>query len=275
MVISSSKQIHWMSTLLDMSIRKDFKAVPNTTLNEKFTLDTEYSTPAGEYPTLRYYSIGVGGKPIIDDPDSFKFSKHNVTDASLFNQIPFVMKPVDKDLTKDEQSEYKFRRVETHNEIEYAVYYLKAIEDTELRDFYYQIDTVDGESVLDIFNSNTDNMLNPKPIDKTVNDVNLIKSSYIAKLIKFFFILSKKDVDNIKDVMEILKIKASHITEIGINSGYELDVKDEETNYVETKAIDVQLAYVLDTDLFIATDMLASDEITLWIEIGGSEPLML
>ncbi len=269
MVLSAQRSIHWLSILLDMSIGKTFNILPNTSLNEKFNIDPEIHTPTESYPKLNYFSIGVGGEPIMDATDSYRFSKHSVIDGALFNQIPFALKLPSEDFTSEVASVYRFRKLVNIDGVEYVAYYLKTVGDSELRDFYYEINTVDGHSTLGVFNNNTDRILNPTPIDKSTVLNNLNNATYISKLIKFFFTLTASEVDELFNVIEILNLEATHITEIGICSGYEMDTGD------NIKAIDVQTAYILDTNLFLATDMLSEDTINLWLEVGGSEPLIM
>lgn len=265
MVLSSQRTIHWLSILLDMSIGKVFKILPNTSLNEKFNIDTDVHTPENNYPKLNYYSIGVGGSPITDATEAYKFSKHSAIDGALFNQIPFAIKKLDEDFDLATRNLYRFRKILVIDDIEYAAYYLKVIDKTDLRDFYYEIKTIGGQSTLGVYNNNTDKILNPLPIDKPSRLNNINTASYISKLIKFYFSLTKNEVDELLNVIALLNLDATHITEIGICSGYDID----------NTAIDVQLAYILDTDLFITTDMLSDDKINLWIEVGGSEPMFL
>lgn len=269
MVLSSQRTIHWLSILLDMSVGKQFNILPNTSLNEKFNIDTDLHTPEGLYPKLNYFSIGVGGEPITDATDSYKYSRHSVIDGALFNQIPFALKLPEEDFTSEVASKYRFRKSVIIDNTEYIAYYLKTIGDTELRDFYYEIKTIDGQSTLGVYNNNTDKILNPVPINKSNILNNINNASYISKLIKFFFTLTALEVDELYNVINILNLDASYITEIGICSGYDMEVDG------DIKAVDTQLAYVLDTNLFLATDMLSEETINLWLEVGGSEPLMV
>jgi len=269
MVISTQRTIHWLSILLDMSIGKIFKILPNTSLNEKFNIDTDIHTPVHTYPKLNYFSIGVGGEPITDATDTYRFSKHSAMDGSLFNHIPLALKKLDEDFTVEVKAGYRFRKIVTVDNIDYAAYYLKVAPTPLLRDFYYEIKTIDGQSTLGVYNHNTDKILNPIPIEKASRINTMQNSLYISKLIKFYFTLTKNEVTELHNVFTILKLDATHITEIGICSGVDLTINN------ETKAIDVQTAYILDTNLFLATDMLADEKINLWIEVGGSEPMML
>ena len=139
MVISSQRTIHWLSILLDMSIGKVFKILPNTSLNEKFDIDTEIHTPENMYPKLNYFSIGVGGEPITDATDSYRYSKHSAMDGSLFKHIPLALKRLDEDFTPEVQANYRFRKMITVSNVDYMAYYLRVSNNPLLRDFYYEI----------------------------------------------------------------------------------------------------------------------------------------
>ncbi len=267
-VIAGQETMHWKLIQQDRGINKEFKIIPNTSLNEKFDILPEKHCGEGIYPTLKYFAIGLGGNIILDNTDKYAYSQHQAINGALFDHIPFVIKKVEEDLTPEEQKNYRFRKYMIVDEVEYFAYYLKVAPPPESRDFFTEIVRNGDKNVLSVFNTNTDRILNPVPIDK-----NALKNSkevkYINKIIKFFFIFSKSEMEELFNVFKVLKLDATHINEIGICSGV-----DYETETGGLEAIDTQVAFIAQTDLFLATDMVGDkDPINLWLEIGGSEPL--
>lgn len=267
-VIAGQETMHWKSIQQDRGIGKDFKIIPNTSLNEKFDIIPEEHCGEGIYPMLKYFAIGLGGEPILDNGSKYAYSQHQAINGSLFNPMPFVIKKVENDLTPEEQKNYRFRKYMVVDEVEYFAYYLKVVPEPESRDFFTEIVRNGDKNVLSVFNTNTDKILNPVPIDKNAVQ-NSTDVKYINKIIKFFFIFTKEEMDELFNVINILKLDATHINEIGICSGVDFET---ETGLIE--AIDTQIAYIAQTDIFLATDMVGDkDPINVWLEIGGSEPL--
>lgn len=108
---------------------------PNTTLNEKLSINPTASLGAHEVPTMKYISIGIGGHRGTTGPDGMALIEtlqHSAADASSYRMLPYVMRTASTDLTDAERARYALRRLETHNGIEYAVYYLRRIDLTDV-----------------------------------------------------------------------------------------------------------------------------------------------
>lgn len=268
MVINSSSQVHfdYVRQLRDIGVL--FKPIPNTTLNEKFEHHQDIQLEPGEYPELKYFSISVGGVERIKGTKNYSYSKHKSIDGALFNHVPFIMKPLDEDISEKEQARYRFRKIVTVDGVDYASYYLKNIETFIHNDFYYEISGEEGKKKLTKYNHNNEDILNPKPLDKSAKVMDL-DTKYIAAIYKAYFILSKQEIDNLLDVFKILKLDTKHITEIGVCSGFDKSIDD------KIVATNVQLAYVVGVDLSLTVDLIDSvskELVDLYIEIGGSEP---
>lgn len=268
MVKSSQETMWWKVVVADMSIGKPFRPILNTTLNEKHNILPEEHVAEGVYPTLKYYAIGLGQESMFDNTNKYKFSYHQAINGALFDQIPFVMKTADEDLDNLDKLKYRFRKSITVNGVEYFAYYLKECPYPDSRDFLTEIVVSGDEEYLNVFNSSTDSILNPTPINKQAMLDSPSDSEYINKIIDFTFSMTKTEVDNLLDVFDLLDLDASHINEIAICSGSDITLENG-----LTEAIDVQTAFICDTSILLATDMLEDDKIDLKIEVGGSEPL--
>lgn len=108
---------------------------PNTTLNEKLSINPTATLGTHEVPTMKYISIGIGGHRGNTGPDgmtTIETLQHSAADASSYRMLPYVMRPASADLNDAERVRYALRRIEKHNGIEYAVYYLRRIDLTDV-----------------------------------------------------------------------------------------------------------------------------------------------
>ena len=104
---------------------------PNTTLNEKLQINPTATLNTHEIPTMKYLSIGIGGHRGTTGADGMALIEtlqHSAADASSYRMLPYVMRPLSSDLNSTEIDRYALRRMETHNGIDYAVYYLRRID---------------------------------------------------------------------------------------------------------------------------------------------------
>lgn len=108
---------------------------PNTTLNEKFGVLAGATLNEGEVPSLGYFAIGNGGHRNRSGADGIPYTSpniHSASDAALYRHLPFVLRPVDSDLTVGERAKYGMRVLETHDNLRYYAYYLKRINRTDV-----------------------------------------------------------------------------------------------------------------------------------------------
>ena len=263
-IISTNITMYWIDVLLSMSIRKKHFFHSNTTLNEYFDIDSKTTVPENEYPILNYFTIGVGGEPIIDDLN-YRYNDHSATDVVLRNIIPFKLRKPSEDLTIKEQENYRFKKSIFINDEEYYAYYLKKINVINARDEFFKITTDENDhSVLSIFNTKDENLLSPKPLDKKVIIENAKTSTFIAKNIQFLFNMSIDDLIEINNIIDLLKIDATHITEIGLCSSIDNE------SYLEPRR--VQLAYFAESAINISTKILTEKPLNIYLEVGSSEP---
>lgn len=274
MVRTSQATIYSIDLALHRMVGKQYATPINTTLNEKFSILQSESIPEGSYPTLKYFVIGIGGNTVIQGNDKYAFSEHSPVDGSLFNHIPFVMKPVNQDLTLEEAANYRLKRIETIAGVQYACYYAKHIPPIELKNFFYSIRTIAGGTsvsapTLSILDTNNSDILNPTPKTRTLNYNNNTTTEYITKIAKVIFRLSTEEIANLKEVLKLRGLEGSQITEIGICSGLD---KDMPTGNKETYAC--QIMYHVGVSLSLALDLAKGESIQKTIELGGSEPLL-
>lgn len=263
-ILSNNATIYWLDILLSMSIRKNHFFHSNTTLNEYFDIDRTLLVPDYEYPILNYYAIGTGGEPIIDNVN-YRYNDHSATDVTLRNMIPFAMRPIDNDLTALEKEKYRFVKSITINNVVYHAYYLKKIEVINSRDEFFKITTDENNiEVLSIFNTKDEKLLSPTALDKKKLIENNKTTQMITKTTQFLFNLSIDELKDIQNVLSLLNLSDTHLTEIAICSSI-----DNET-YEEPRK--VQIAYFVESAINIATKVLSEKPLNIYLEVGSSEP---
>ncbi len=118
-----------LQTAKQLGLPYDVKA--NSTLNEKFGILSSVSLASDDIPNMRYFVIGNGGHQMtigannIAKPEPIQ---HLATDAALYNQIPFVLREPENDLSPSERLKYALRRSETHQGRPYYAYYLRRLD---------------------------------------------------------------------------------------------------------------------------------------------------
>lgn len=263
-ILSANSSIYWMDILLSMSIRKNHFFHTNTTLNEHVDIASKDSTDDYEYPFLNYYAIGTGGEAIIDNLN-YRYNDHSATDVTLRNMIPFVLRHQDNDLTALEKEQYRFRKSMTINNEIYFAYYLKKIEVINSRNEFFKITTEEnGVEVLSIFNTKDERLLSPTVLDKKTLIENNKTTQLITKTIQFLFNLSIAELKDLQDVLTLLNLNNTHITEIAICSSIDKDT------YPEPRK--VQIAYYVESAINIASKILTEKPLNIYLEVGSSEP---
>lgn len=269
MVLSSQRTVYGMALQLSQLLNLEYTPLTNTTLNEKFDISPGYELEDNIYPKLRYFAIGIGGNPMLDNGVGYKYSQHSPVDAALFQHIPFIMRPVTSDLDDVERLQYRFRKVEIFDEIEYACYYLKVIQTIELRDYFYRITTKDGASALLIFNTNTDKLLNPVPKSRTIENVSINDYEYVTKMSKLRFELTIPELSDLKEAMVIRGVGDKQITEIGVCTGSDVLIDG------KMESVVTQVAFHVDVNIDLSVAINSDMSILRSIEIGGTEACLI
>jgi len=267
MIINSQRTIYALDMQSHMMLGMPYETLPNTTLNEKYNFLTNLTTN-GVYPTIKYLVIGKGGTPKFTN-SLMKHSAHTAKDAALFEQVPFVMKTHETDLSAADQAKYRFRFIEIHNGVEYVCYYLKIIPSIDLNRGIYQVNVVGNDGKLGYFDTNRSDILLPKPA-ANINYLDTANSVYLAKSMKVMFEMTIDDIDNLKEVYKILYKEPVNITEIGVCSGIDTPIA---SGAIEAKC--VQLNYFVGVDINLVEDLDANGQFIRSIEIGGSEMLIM
>lgn len=192
---------YFWKMILEHARGMDVELEPNTTLNEKYKILPTMSVPVGVMPKLMYLGVGIDGVG-----DSIKTGYHKYIHTGLYDQIPFLCRNINNDLTTTEASKYRFRVVQTINGIDYVFYYLKYIEsvaDTvNTKTITKNVGDISGGTV-DRFNTDDPEILSPTP-DTTTGEIDLTKTVYYFTECKIPISLNQEEKDEMINAYQIL-----------------------------------------------------------------------
>lgn len=284
MVKASQKSVLGMSLEQSLLFGASYKPMVNTTLNEKFAVEGDTSLPAGQLPYVQYFCIGIGGRRFItgetDTTPEYTYSEHSPLDAALFQHIPFIIRETTSDLTANERTNYRMRKLETFNGKEYYAYYLKKTPTPEIKDVIHVIQTLnDGTSVssptMSVLDTSTTKFLNPSPITTKFEFKDLDKTRFVTKLNKLSFTLTTQEMDELMNVFKVMNINTTtdaYITEIGLCSGLDQEVGQGANKRIE--AICAQICFFLSVSYNITEELRKNRTLNKSINLGGMEPML-
>jgi hypothetical protein len=264
-------------------INHQLPVLPNTTLNEKFTILVDEVLAPGENPAVAYLAIGNKGHKFSIGAEGVakpEILQHRPTDAALYNQLPFVLRDMSADLTPVERAKYAFRKVVTYNGVDYIAYYLKRV-DTSLvaPEMSYKTVVTDPvtntvTTVVEPFVPTTAN-LNPTPPTLSSVGTTVTTGDYVASTAKIQLDLSANEVQELLNVCNIMYGDEAYaiISEVALVSGvdriYSLTYEGVTSNYKEVIA--AQVCSFIST--FISVQH-STNGVSNILDIGSTEPLL-
>ena len=257
-------------------LKLPFELKPNTTLNEKFNIQSGVSPTADQIPTLGYFTIGNGGHKYVTGAGGISVPEpvqHRATDAALFNHLPFVLREPKLDLSPAQRTNYALRKQVTYNGKSYWAYYLKRFtRDNVKAAMEYRV-VNNGVTVKSPFVPNSSN-LNPTPPDLNPSGVNVVTGDYVASTAKFELNLTEEDVAELLHVAEVMYDDDAYaiISEIGLCTGVDkiVGASGVSGNFNFTEAIAVQIATFVSIHSAVK---FSSNGVQILLDVGASEPL--
>ncbi len=201
----------------------------NTTLNEKLSIQSTATLATNEVPRMRYLSLGIGGHRGAVGADGIQLVEsiqHSATDAASYRMFPFVMRPLDADLTNTERERYGLRRVENKNGIDYAVYYLRRIDMTNVVIAMKKKKILNGVETISDFVPNTTNL---SPVAPIINpgSVTTVNGEYVYATAKVTIVFDTFDATEILNAASVLFGDENYafISEFGFVTGVDRSVQ--------------------------------------------------
>jgi hypothetical protein len=210
----TTKTIYHTHLELQRAMQEDFNPLPYSTLNEKFGVADEETVPTGRYPAMEYIAIGRGGhrgRIASDGATLTDILQHDVTDAALFEHLPFVVRPVSEDLTPAERAKYGMRTLVERNGKQYFAYYLKRVNLSQTYPELKEITVLDG-TVSDREYTPTPSQLTPNPLPLSNTQANLASGKHISVTSTLSLSLSATDIQEIMDAVLVLYDDVAYAT---------------------------------------------------------------
>lgn len=258
-----------------------YKMRDHTTLNEKLDIQSGVAHNSTLWPSMHYIAIGNGGhraKVGANGIEIGEILQHKPTDAALFNQMPFVVRDINNDLTPQEREKFALRRLHTYNGNRFVEYYLRRLDFTTLSTQlkYTTVTTENG-----VTTEHTDNYeptrANLSPVAEPLQEagVNTLNGDYVHVVSVIPYEMTKWDLDEFKNAANIIHGDERYavISEVGLVSAVDKVVEGTtggSSNFNYKEAICAQIC------AFVSTDFRAyfhNQLVNLDINIGASEPM--
>jgi len=258
-------------------VGKPVPLLTNSTLNQKLGINSDQDIPSDAVQAVKYVAIGNGGHDFIVGANGRKKWKgvhHTARHTAMYNQLPFVLRAVDDDLTAVERQKYRLRRIETHNGVQYVAYYLRVLDLSNAEVSMELRHVENGATTATPYVPSLED-LNPTPPVLVAGQAVTTTGDYIASSCKVTFEMTASDLQEFNRAMEIIEGESgwAMISEMAVVAGVDANVNGIFNG--ETKQyVDVLRAQITS---FIATAYVTefqTDGIKLNLDIGNVEPLL-
>lgn len=228
MAQNTVKTIHHVKQEILRSMGLPFVIDDYSTLNEKHSIGN-IQPPAGEYPVIKYMGIGRGGHRNVTGADNTSLTdilRHGVTDAVLFEQIPFVLVLTTDDISVPDRAKYRIRVLETHGGTDYFAYYLKVIEEVATDPDSRVVVLENGVIITDDPYVPVISSQNPSPVDLSNVIENTVEGRHLTVQSKVNVDFNTVDISRFLDAIQIIygDVRYATISEIAIVSGFDISV---------------------------------------------------
>jgi len=251
----------------------------NSTLNQKFSVQSSATPTSSEVPTLQYICAGINGRSISTGSDGIALTipnQHQPREAALFKHIPWLVREITNDLDATTRADYRLRAVETYGSTQYACYYAKVMDLSDVTPSLV-IRTIDDETgdVTETAYTPTASDLSPTPTSLSEGQSLVASGDYIAATAKITVTLSSSDMEEFANACEIIMGDENYavISEIAICTGADRTVtatiNSVSTSYAEVIAC--QVASFISTEISAIT---ATSGASLTFDVGNVEPLL-
>lgn len=248
---------------------------PFSTLNEKLSILHNTVPPIVE-PSIGYFAIGIGGHGITGTADAATiiYYQHNPDDAALFDQVPFILRTLDNDLSPAQRLRYAMRKVIQIAGISYIAYYLRRIDMTTAR-CTTRARNIENGTITETEYATTDKCQSPVRFQADNSAVNITSGKFLVTMTRLSLDMTADDVMELANVFQILhgNLDKARISEIAVCSGvdHQINVTSASGSFVFTDAVAVQVMSFLTEDraLRFNTRGWARD-----VDVGSNVPML-
>lgn len=254
-----------------------FEMKPFTTLNEFLNIQAGVAPGNNVTPTVKCIGIGNGGlKPAVNGGLwSIQAEDHKASDLGHYNQLPFVLRTLDNDLSTVERARYALRRIETHNNTQYAAYYLRRLE-APTNTALLNVTTVNNGLISSTPFVPTSANLNPSVPAVSNTSSNTVNGSFLTAANRETQTFSPTDIVELLNVATVIYGDPNYaiISEVSIVSGVDKVVNSPSIGNTTISFNELICAQIVS---FINTVMIApsaANGSSLTFDLGASEPLL-
>lgn len=254
-----------------------FDMVANTTLNERLGILAGVAPPTGKVPQAGWICIGnQGHRPVVDGLNSWNTGRqHLPSHGGPFEMMPFVLRPINNDLTQAERKKYGLRKIEEYGGKQYIAYYLKKVDMTTSRPAMVIIDKTGGVTSFRPFVPTTSD-LSPTPTDLAPEETQTANGNQLGVRQVITVILTAAEIEMVLDACRIMYDNASRavLSEIGMVAGVEYVTNGTSTGggvveYTEVISAQVVSHLITHYSLPFVNNQVREDMV-----LGTSNPLM-
>lgn len=257
-------------------LNRPYTFSPNSVMNKELGVFPD-DLPS-ETPWTQYAAVGIGGLSARFIGDNRRLElfpiPHQATHTGMYEQIPFVIRPVTDPLTEAERLNFRLRRVMDIKGVRCEMWYLRRLDlsETVVQMEYRTIQ--DGVVISDPWEP-TANDQRPKPWVVNPGQVLVTGDDYVASSAKSTFRFSPWDITELLNVGKMLFDSETAITvsELALCSGVDARKRADfnGANLEYTEALGVQINDFVSTLLPAAYNRAGA---SINLDIGAVEPLL-
>ncbi len=257
-------------------LKLPYTLAPNSVMNKALAIFPD-DLPSGT-PWTQYVAIGIGGLQALRVGEGNRLElrpiPHQPTHTGLYNQIPFVIRPVTNDLSTAERARFRLRKVQLIKGVLCACYYLRTLNlaGTTARMEYRVIE--DGVVTSTPWEPTASDQY-PEPWVVNPGQVLVTGDDYVASTAKSRFDFTPWDMAELVEVGKRLfdSATAINVCEMALCSGTDAqktgDFNGQPLQY--TEAIGVQINDFISTFVSAAFNNTGAG---VNLDIGSVEPLL-
>lgn len=260
------------------ALNRPFTVLPNSTLNQKFNLFKDELPMVNEYPHVAY--VGIGNKGASYEVTTSNYVLTSPVPklprfSALFNQIPFVVRPLNDDLPAEERIKYRLRVPVTIDGVDHVAYYLRALDLSNVIPTVELRNVTDGTVTTSAFTPTASDLAPSHPNLSTVN-INDVSGDYLISTAKVDLVLGLSDIANIREACTLLygDPRYAVINEVALCSGIDRVLQGTfgsvTSSYLESVATQIN-SFIYQYHPLTET----TTEVSIKFDIGSSESLLL
>lgn len=252
--------------------------LPNSTLNQKFAIHDNVAIGEDDQISVKYVGIGNGGHRMVTGTNNIARPEpvqHTPRHAGLYNQLPFVLRLPNEDLTAFERQKYRLRRHETHDGTDYVAYYLRVL------DLSNTVPQLELRTVVDGVTTSTKFVptladLSPTPPAILPGGVLTTTGDYLAATAKVPFTMSTLEIEEFLNVCNVIYGDDSYalISEIALCAGVDRAVVGD-FNGITTGYTDAIAVRIVSHISAFFSAKFSNSGIEISLDIGSVEPLLV